>query len=123
MFKFECETCGKTTEFFEHSHSDLTTPTCSSCDTEMSRSYDRFSTGSTESSSGDDESLPGNLSEQNPKDMINNVANSYKSMDQDPGREFNEAVDRINKGENPDKVHDFVKGAKEEKGNTSSEDD
>lgn len=119
-YPFRCRECGEKEEIFEHHFRDLEQPSCPSCGAEMKRVYTSFSTGSSSPDSSSD-SLPGSMNRKDPREMVNDVSNSYKAMGQDPGKEFNEAVDRINKGENPDKVQDFVKDAKAEKKENSGD--
>lgn len=113
-YPFRCPNCGYQTEVFEHHYDDLEPPGCEECgNTGMNRVYTSFSTGSS-SQDTSSESLPGSMNKQDPRDMARSISRRYQSMGQDPGRAFNEAVDRIEKGENPDKVQDFVKEAKAE---------
>lgn len=109
VYEYRCRHCGRRFSLFLRSLDAQATPVCPRCgSSEASRLVSRVAVMKSEESRleelADPSSLMSDLDENDPKSVARWMRRMSKEIGEDMGPEFEEAVDRIEAGEDPDKV-------------------
>lgn len=109
IYEYRCKACGRKQSFFVRSFSSPLTPICRKCGSpDLTRLVSRVSVVKSEESRLEDMADPGNmldgLDENDPRSVARWARKMSREMGEDLGPEFDEAIDRIEAGEDPDKV-------------------
>lgn len=109
IYEYRCQACGRKQSFFVRSFSSPLTPICRKCgSTELRRLVSRVAVMKSEESRLDDladpTSMMDGLDENDPRSVARWARKMSREMGEDLGPEFDEAIDRIEAGEDPDKV-------------------
>jgi putative FmdB family regulatory protein len=113
IYEYRCEKCGrKTSQFFQsiaaasQTTLELKCPRCGSPD--LRRLFSRFAVGRSSRSEGEEvydfDKMMSGLDEDDPKSMARWARKMGREMGEDLGPEFDEAMGRIEAGEDPDAV-------------------
>jgi putative FmdB family regulatory protein len=109
FYEYKCLTCGKPVRLFmTFAEFDQTEPACPYCDSvELQRRISRVAVAKSEDARldalMDDGALDG-LDEEDPKALGRFMRKMSSEMGEDMGEEFNEVVDRLEKGESPESI-------------------
>ena len=109
IYDFRCQACGKFARLrFSYSEYGKVLPVCPHCDSqEMKRRISRVSLAKSEDARLDTmmegDNLAG-LDENDPRSLGKFMRKMGNEMGEDLGDEFNEVVDRLEKGEAPDSI-------------------
>lgn len=119
IYEYRCNKCGrKTSQFIRSIATAAQTPLelkCSHCDSpNMRRLFSRFAVGRPARSEGEEvydfDKMMGGLDEDDPKSMARWARKMGSEMGEDLGPEFDEAMGRIESGEDPDAVMNELDG-------------
>lgn len=109
FYEYKCRTCGKRVRLFmtfeEYDEKEPTCPKCSS--TELQRLISRVAVAKSEDARMDslmDESALAGLDEEDPRALGHFMRKMSREMGEDMGDEFEEVVDRLEKGESPESI-------------------
>ncbi|MCD4775256.1 MAG: zinc ribbon domain-containing protein [Candidatus Aegiribacteria sp.] len=108
IYEYLCTRCNTIFQFLVRHPSDKTSPVCPKCDRndKMERVMSAFSVKSGSSSiesMADDPSMAG-LDTEDPKAMAKAIRHMADEMGEDLGTEVNEALSRLEAGEDPEKI-------------------
>lgn len=109
FYDYRCQSCGKYARLqFSYSEYGKVQPVCPHCDSkEVKRRISRVAVAKSEDtrldSMIDDDALAG-LDENDPRSLGKFMRKMGQEMGEDLGDEFNEVVDRLEKGESPDSI-------------------
>lgn len=115
IYEYRCQKCGRKTNQFirsiaaaEQNTAEIHCPRCGS--TDMRRLFSRFAMGKAARSEGEDiydfDKMMGGLDEDDPKSMARWARQMTRDMGEDLGPEFDQAMERIEAGDDPDAVMD-----------------
>ncbi len=109
FYDYRCNTCGKNTHLFlSYTEYDTAVPICPHCQSnQMSRLLSRISIAKSEDARMDsllDDPSLANLDEDDPRAMGKFMRRMSQETGEDMGEEFNEVVERLEKGESPDAI-------------------
>lgn len=113
FYEYKCLTCGKRVRLFmTFAEYDETKPVCTFCQSsELQRLISRVSVAKSEDarldSLMDDNALAG-LDEEDPRALGQFMRRMSNEMGEDMGEEFEEVVDRLEKGESPDSIEESM---------------
>ena len=108
-YDYRCQTCNKSVRLFiAYADYDDAQPQCPYCDSqELKRKVTRITVAKSEESRLDamidDPSLAG-LEDEDPRALGRFMRKMSNEMGEDMGDEFNEVVDRLEKGESPESI-------------------
>ncbi|MFC1851018.1 zinc ribbon domain-containing protein [candidate division CSSED10-310 bacterium] len=109
IYEYYCPDCHKIYQFFVRNVPEHRAPACPRCEsTELTRRFSIFTTTTTEESRleklADPSKLAG-LDENDPKSLARWMRKMSKEIgDEDMGPEFNEMIDRLEAGEDPEEI-------------------
>ena len=108
-YDYRCSDCGrKLRYFFTYKEYDTAEPTCTHCGSKnVQRLINRVALAKSEESridAMDPEKMMASLDENDPRSMGHFMRTMSKEMGEDMGDEFNEVVDRLEKGESPESI-------------------
>lgn len=110
IYEYRCQDCGRRVSILWRSFAEIgtKTPRCSRCGSQnLSRLVSRVSVLHSEEhqlESFADPSKFGDLDENDPKSIGRWMRKMSREMGEDLGEEFNEVVDRLEAGENPEDI-------------------
>jgi putative FmdB family regulatory protein len=109
IYEYRCQSCGRKQSFFVRSITSPLTPVCRKCgSTDLRRLISRVAVLKSEESRmdalADSDALLDGLDENDPASVARWARKMSQETGEDLGPEFDEAVDRIEAGENPEKV-------------------
>lgn len=113
LYDYTCQTCGNIVQvFLTYKEYDSTQPQCPHCQSShLKRRINRISVAKSEDSRMDslmeDSSLAG-LNEEDPKALGRFMRKMSSEMGEEMGDEFNEVVDRLEKGESPESIEESM---------------
>ncbi|MBI2863952.1 MAG: zinc ribbon domain-containing protein [Chloroflexi bacterium] len=106
IYEYKCAGCGRKSSVFVRSFSDEFSPVCRSCGSrDLRRVVSLFAVVKSEESRLDDLADPskfGDLDESDPKSVARWARKMGSEMGEDLGPEFDEMVERMEAGEEPD---------------------
>ena len=108
-YDFRCQECRKPLRlFYSYSDYDQAQPTCHHCgSTQVTRRISRVALAKSEDARLDglaDDSMLAGLDEEDPRSLGRFMRKMSNEMGEDMGDEFNEVVDRLEKGESPEAI-------------------
>ena len=108
-YDYLCQQCRRPARlFFSYAEYGRSVPTCPHCQSqEMQRRIGRIALGKSEESRLDtlnDDAMLAGFDENDPRSMGRMMKKMSREMGEDLGDEFNEVVDRLEKGESPEKI-------------------
>jgi putative FmdB family regulatory protein len=112
-YDFRCQDCRKPLRlFYTYADYDQAQPTCPHCSsTQVERRISRVALAKSEDARldnlADDSTLAG-LDEEDPRSLGRFMRKMSKEMGEDMGDEFNEVVDRLEKGESPEAIEEAM---------------
>jgi putative FmdB family regulatory protein len=112
-YDYRCQSCKRATRLFiSYADYDEAQPHCPHCDsTDLKRLVSRVTVAKSEDSRlesmMDDPSLAG-LDEEDPRALGRFMRKMSSEMGEDMGEEFNEVVDRLEKGESPESIEESM---------------
>jgi putative FmdB family regulatory protein len=108
IYEYLCSKCNVIYQFLVRSSGDGTSPVCPRCGhSPLERVMSTFSTSGRDrvsSSTGDDLPDMSGIDENDPKSMARAIRNMARDMGEDLGPELDEAIARLESGEDPDDV-------------------
>lgn len=109
VYEYRCQDCRRLVRLtFSFAEYGKVEPVCSYCDSKnLTRKINRVAVAKSEDTRMDslmDDSALANLSEDDPKALGQFMRKMSREMGEDMGDEFNEVVDRLEKGESPDAI-------------------
>ena len=109
VYDFRCDDCGRRAQlFFTFEEYDQAKPACPHCGSQqLRRRIGRIAIAKSEDARMDslaDESMLGALDEDDPRSLGRFMRKMSREMGEDLGDEFNEVVDRLERGESPDSI-------------------
>lgn len=113
FYDYRCGSCAKAVRLFiAYSDYDSAQPRCPQCGgKELKRRVSRIAVAKSEDSRldtmMDDPSLDG-LDEEDPKSLGRFMRKMSQDMGEDMGDEFNEVVDRLEKGQSPESIEESM---------------
>lgn len=116
IYEYKCSSCKRKVSLFVRSFTSPVDPVCPRCGgRDLTRLVSRVSVVKSEESRLDDMSDPssllGGLDEDDPKSIARWARRMSQESGEDLGPEFDEAVGRIEAGEDPDEVMAEIDGA------------
>jgi len=114
-YDFRCQNCGKAVRLFiSYADYDDAEPHCPHCGSaDLKRRVSRIALAKSDDARLDgmldDPSLAG-LDEEDPKALGRFMRRMSRDMDEDLGEEFNEVVERLEKGESPEAIEESMPG-------------
>ena len=104
IYEYRCQACGKRSSVFVRSMSTAVKAKCERCgSTKMSRLISRVVVPRSKSSLGDfDESMLGDVDENDPRSMARFARRMRDEMGEDMGPEFDQAIEQMEQGNFPD---------------------
>ena len=114
IYEYRCHGCGRRVTLFWRSFSDIeeTPPHCSFCGGEdLTRLVSRVAVVRSEESRLDDLADPSSLAgldENDPKSMGRWMRKMSREMGEDLGPEFDEVIDRLESGQNPEDIEESM---------------
>ena len=110
---FTCEACNRPSQFsFTYSEYDKAEPQCPRCGSnKMRRRIGRVGLAKSEEARMDslmDESALAGLDEDDPKSLGRFMRKMSREMGEDLGDEFDEVVDRLEKGQSPEEIEESM---------------
>ena len=112
-YDFHCQNCGKAVRLFiSYADYDNAEPHCPHCSSDdLKRRVSRVALAKSDDarldSMLDDPSMAG-LDEEDPKALGRFMRRMSRDMDEDLGEEFNEVVERLEKGESPEAIEESM---------------
>lgn len=108
-YDYLCQQCRRPARlFFSYADYGRSSPTCPHCtSTQLKRQIGRVAVATSEGTRLDglaDDAMLASLDENDPKAMGRMMKKMGREMGEDLGDEFNEVVDRLEKGESPEKI-------------------
>lgn len=115
FYEYRCLDCKKRVSLFmSYADYETKTPACPVCGSQsLQRIISRIRVAKSEEARLDNLSDPstwGGMDENDPKSMARTMRRMSSEMGEDMGPEFNEAVDRLEAGENPEDIEKSVPG-------------
>ena len=113
VYDYQCLSCGRRVRLFmSYQEYDESEPACPHCQsTQLKRSVGRIAVAKSEDSRMDalmdDSSLAG-LDEEDPRALGRFMRKMSREMGEDLGGEFDEVVDRLEKGESPESIEESM---------------
>lgn len=109
VYDFRCNDCGRRAQlFFTFEEYDQAKPTCPHCGSQqLRRRIGRVAIAKSEEARMDslaDESMLSALDEEDPRSLGRFMRKMSREMGEDLGDEFNEVVDRLERGESPESI-------------------
>lgn len=108
IYEYRCEDCGRRGQHLHRSFSDTTVPPCPRCgSTRMKRLISKPAILKSEEARMDalaDPSAFGDIDENDPKSMARFMRKMGQEMGEDLGPEFDEVIDRLEAGEDPESI-------------------
>ncbi|MCZ7671226.1 MAG: zinc ribbon domain-containing protein [Chloroflexi bacterium] len=109
VYEYRCQDCRRLVRLtFSFAEYGQVEPVCSHCaSTNLTRKINRIAVAKSEDARMDslmDDSALANLSEDDPRAMGQFMRKMSREMGEDMGDEFNEVVERLEKGESPEAI-------------------
>ena len=107
IYEYQCIPCNKRINFFFRSYDDAdkNTAVCPGCgDSDLKRLLSVLSISSGNNSTSAPQKLSKNLSSDSSQSLAQTMRSMMGKSGQDYGRQYNEVVNRLEKGENPDSI-------------------
>lgn len=108
-YDYRCQTCGRNVRLFmTYAEYDTAVPTCPHCQSAtLTRRISRVGLAKSEDTRLDslmDDSALADLDEEDPRSLGRFMRRMSSEMGEDMGDEFNEVVERLEKGESPESI-------------------
>jgi putative FmdB family regulatory protein len=115
FYEYKCQNCRKRVSIFlTYAEYETKSPTCPSCGSEsLARVISKVRVAKSEETRLDslaDPSAWSGMDENDPKSMARVMRRMSGEMGEEMGPEFNEAVDRLEAGENPEEIEKTMPG-------------
>ncbi|HBY93651.1 MAG: zinc ribbon domain-containing protein [Ardenticatenaceae bacterium] len=114
IYEYRCEDCGRRGQHLHRSFSDITVPPCPRCGSpRMKRLISKVAVLKSEEARMEalaDPSSFGDLDENDPKSLARFMRKMGQEMGEDLGPEFEEVVDRLEAGEDPESIEASMPG-------------
>jgi len=107
IYEYQCISCNKRENLFFRSYDDANKniPICSDCgSSDLKRLISASSISSGNNSTSAPQKLSKDLSSNSPQSLAQTMRSMKGKSGQDYGRQYNEVVNRLEKGENPDSI-------------------
>jgi len=108
IYEYRCQDCQRRQAVLFRSFTEVVTPRCSSCGSEnLARLVSRVAVLRSEESRLEnlaDPSQFGDLDENDPRSLARFMRKMSDEMGEDMGPEFDEVIDRLEAGENPEEI-------------------
>lgn len=109
QYEYHCEDCGRTVRlFFSYEEYGVVEPVCPRCNgRRLHRRIGRIALGKSEDARLDafsDDAALANLDENDPRSIGRFMRKMSSEMGEDLGDDFNEVVNRLEKGESPESI-------------------
>lgn len=113
VYEYRCQACGRIVRLFmSYEEYDTAEPNCPHCQsTNLQRRISRVAVAKSEDARLDnlmDDSALANLDEEDPQALGRFMRKMSREMGEDLGDEFNEVVDRLEKGESPESIEESM---------------
>lgn len=114
IYEFRCQSCGKRVSWFQHSFSEAEShrPSCTYCGSQdLLRLLSRVAVLRSEDARLDslaDPALMGDLDESDPSSLGRMMRRMSKETGEDLGDEFDEVVDRLEAGQDPEEIEESM---------------
>ena len=113
VYEFRCLECGQRVQLtYSFSEYDEATPSCTHCGSEnLKRRIGHIALAKSEDARMDslmDESALGDLDEEDPRALGRFMRQMSQEMGEDLGGEFDEVVDRLERGQSPEEIEEAM---------------